>query len=223
MSKRLYALVVPVVVFLLLSLGARADVIFDTLGQPLYASDGVGQSGLNYPALAQGFGISSDRDYFLQNVVIGLNEVAGSGVSGGASADFTVSVYDNHGTDQNTGLLGAPGNLLTTLAGNSDPYAAGQYTYVPSGPFVLQAHKIYYIVSSSTSALGEYYWDLSSGTAPEATDHSGALYPGQGWYLSGPSDPQLMQVNADPVPEPGTMALLLMGLPMAGLLWRRRK
>ncbi len=211
-------LLVSSVLFLIAVQGASADVIFDTLGLPI----GGGPYPVNSTqSKCQGFDVGAGS-YWLNNVVLGMD----NGTSGVELTDFSVTLWDASGTDANGSGHSAPGNLLATLAGATDPYVAGNYTYTPTSAFLLDPNTTYYVVASTSNETANYLWNY---TADNPTVGSGWW----GYSVVEPADPwtmysynlNLMQVNADPagtVPEPGTMALLLMGLPV-GLLWRKRK
>lgn len=199
--------------------------IFDSLGQPPDTPVGFpNQAALqvyNLQEGCQGFLVGNDLSA-LNSVTLTLDE----GISGGSGA-LTVALYDSTGTDGFGVAPTAPGSLVTTLVGNSDPYAAGNYTYTPSSLTVLQPNTTYYVVLSTPNYPANYPWLYTTDAAPNVgSGWWGFVYDGSGWYMGnsaggGAYNPQLMDVNVE-TPEPGTLALLLMGLPL-GLLWRKRK
>ena len=165
---------------------------------------------------------------------IGSNEtIAQSFVTGGASGSFTLnsiqisalrigtpignfslSLYSNNG--------GIPGSLIGPLSG-PNPSAEMTYTYTASG-ISLAPQTTYWVAATGTapigSANGDYIWNYSSTLNYSAigdwsinstgNDFALSATGGQSWT---PFSGRIYQfaVNASPVPEPGTWALMLCG------------
>jgi hypothetical protein len=221
------------VLLLFASHGAWAITIFDSLGQPTPTPDPIPVPGgtanaaslqvYNTQEGCQEF-VTDNSTYFLKKVTIALDD----GVSGGLGA-FNLGIWDSSGTDFLGTGHGAPGVLLTTLVGSSDPFAGGDYAFTPTGLFTLQPDTSYFVVASTPAFPANYPWLFTTDNSPAIGSGWWGFdnYDGNGWYMGnvagqGAFNPQLMDVDADRVPEPGTMALLLTGLPI-GLLWRKRR
>ena len=129
---------------------------------------------------------------------------------------FVVSIYDDLG--------GVPGALLTDLAGEAAPNLAGQYTYTPSGPLLLNADTTYYAVASVIGGVDAYAWNWIGEAAPAVGSGVWGYNAGGGW-LTYPDYPMRMRVDAEELagasPEPGTG--LLMGVGLMGLVAVRRR
>jgi hypothetical protein len=201
-SKRLFYALAAVVC--LVANQSRADVVFDSLG------GGVADQVFINQIFAQSFVMPNSGD--LLSVV--LNMAARDG-SGGA---FSVSLYGNAVGD-------IPGTSFASLTGNTDPSAAGLYTYVPSGTVSLAQGSTYWVVGTSTADgfSGWYNWMHGNGNPSVGTEIGWAYNDSNGWLNMGTGSPMEMQVNA--VPEAAVMLTNGAVLLAVGLGWwyyRRR-
>jgi hypothetical protein len=130
------------------------------------------------------------------------------------ASNFSVSIYSD-----NSGQVGVSVGLLS---GNSDPETAGQYIYAASG-IVLNSTTTYWIVavcdSSSSNPLfppGGYIWPSTMSSNYVSED---------GWKIDNSGNPEFPTIlqfalNATPVPEPSTVAIV--GLGLIAVLRRRK-
>ena len=130
------------------------------------------------------------------------------------ASNFTVSIFNDN--------AGSLGTLLGLLAGNSDPNTPGEYSYTSAGLF-LASSSTYWIVAACDSSSpnppiappGGYTWQETI---------SQNIFTSDGWGVGVGNtgfNGAVFQfaVNATPVPEPSTCALL----GVAALLFLRRK
>lgn len=179
----------------------------------VYKSNLSGDSTGSYPVASDSWlatyfytGINPDG-YLLNSVQLAMLDGTGT------PASFAVSLHSD------VGLFGpAPGPSLAGLFGATDPQPAGTYTYLAPPNLLLLPSTGYHIVLSAGTALadGAYQWSTTS-TSP--------VDPGNYWvggYLGVSSDglpsgwrytrsyPQFA-LNATPIPEPSTLALVGLG------------
>lgn len=130
------------------------------------------------------------------------------------ASNFTVSIFNDN--------AGSPGNLLGLLDGNSDPRTSGEYGYTNPG-LILASSTTYWIVATCDSSSpnppimppGGYTWQETL---------SQNILTGGGWSAGIGNTGFIgaafqFAVNATPVPEPSTCALL----GVAAFLFLRRK
>ncbi len=145
---------------------------------------------------------------------------------GAEGGGFELSIYDDNAA--------APGSALgAALSGNASPVLGQEYTYTASG-ITLSASTTYWIVASNNSTTASYGWKLADEAATVtggwATPLSFSSRSGtDAWapYLTGIPPGSVQEalrysLNASPVPEPGSVGLLLVGAGAAFLLKRRR-
>ena len=177
--------------------GARAAVIFDTTSQEYTASVRAVS-----PA-AESFRTGSAASQLSEVMV----RMAAGTTSGG---NFYVQLFDATGTSH------APGALLTTLAGEANPFTAGNYTY--SGSYNLAANTDYWIKLGVSSGAGLY--NLWQGTLPTTgmTPYGRAVYWNSEWSVYGTANNLSMQISSlSAVPEPSEWAAMSLGV--LGVVW----
>jgi hypothetical protein len=133
--------------------------------------------------------------------------MAAGTTSGG---NFYVQLFDATGTSH------APGALLTTLAGEANPFTAGNYTY--SGSYNLAANTDYWIKLGVSSGAGLY--NLWQGTRPTTgtTPYGRAVYWQGAWEVYGDVNNLSMQISSlSAVPEPSEWAAMSFGV--LGIIW----
>lgn len=151
----------------------------------------------------------------LESIVLSMYSL-GQAEEGG----FNLSIYDNN--------VAAPGSALGALAGSASPVLTQEYTYTASG-ITLSASTTYWIVVSNNSMTTPYGWKLANEAATVtsgwATPLSFSSRQGANAWAEYPvAVPESLRysLNASPVPEPGSVGLLMMGAGAAFLLKRRR-
>jgi hypothetical protein len=145
------------------------------------------------------------------------------GTPSGSPFGFSVALYDAVG--------GIPGNNLGSLIGEA-PSTGGIFTYSTSGIAVLPGLHLVVVTAESPLALGAYDWSAGPGVGQGGgaigTDgwRIGHLYwastDGISWDYSRDKYFQ-MAIYATPVPEPGTMGLVALGLAALSFLWHRER
>ncbi len=154
--------------------------------------------------------------YDLNSIQLAMNDATGT------PNGFTVMLYSVAGGST------FPGTSLGTLSGSSNPSTAGIFTYtVPSN---LSRIISYFIVITAATpvASGAYEWSFSDMSSYNAADGWGIpsstpfLVRGSGGRWNPVSGTYFQfAINATPVPEPGLVALFVLG--GLSLLWLRRK
>jgi hypothetical protein len=181
--------------------GARAAVIFNT------PNDGYTASASAVAAAAESFRTGSAASQLSEVMV----RMAAGTTSGG---NFYVQLFDATGTSH------APGALLTTLAGEANPFTAGNYTY--SGSYNLAANTDYWIKLGVSSGAGMYSILKGSG-APGlptvgTTPYGRAEYWQGNWSVYGVANNLSMQISSlSAVPEPSEWAAMSFGV--LGIIW----
>jgi hypothetical protein len=151
------------------------------------------------------------------NIQLSLAELnlAAAQSSGG---NFFLRLYNNSGTN-------LPGSALETLVGNSNPAAAGIYSY--TGSTLLSANTKYWIVAGvSTGGGGNYQWRFELPANVEVGQSIGSIVSftqGQSWLVLNDGPPLLtFNMRVSGVPEPSGFVLTTVGLAI-GLGLRKRK
>lgn len=174
----------------------------------------------------------------------GPNMIGGEFVTGTASLGYTldsiaVLMSDDNGTPGGgfgvsvyTDNSGQPGTIVAMLAGNSDPAMAGTYTYTASGTTLFPLTS-YWVVETSLSANSDpntfYLWSTTQSTSFASSEgwsivtgaNEGSGDGGATWQQQASGETPMFSVAATAVPEPGEIALLVLGGAM-GALWRFR-
>jgi hypothetical protein len=194
----------------------KAELVLDTGSFSSFDNSFVG----NGRWVAQGFTTSAGL-WDLNSVTLVVQNVFGS-------VNFNVAIYGDS-------VSNTPGSLIATLSGNPSPAAdtAGNYTYSPVGTLSLTGSTSYWIVASTVpdNGGGYYVYQTSFGSTPVGawsipsdgidTSLDGGVTWGRAeevpvnWAVS---------INATPVPEPSTYALLVLAVAALGFhAWRRRR
>ena len=116
-------------------MGASAAVVFDNLNTP---------TGFKSPQVGGWYGESftvGGSNVTLSSVELNMD------TAGNSSGNFFVSLFSN-------GVGNVPSTLLESLAGTSNPAAAGTYTY--TGSSLLLANTTYWVVTGVSSGSGVY-------------------------------------------------------------------
>lgn len=170
-------------------------------------NDGSQTAGINSSSRTKGMGFAmpSGDGYYLDEIVLRLNVTS-------VNMQPIVEIF----TD-----AGGPGVSLTTLvAPGGYTLGIGDYSFVPSGDFILDADTSYWIVASNADDVNTYDWKASSpSVAPTGiATHIGATF---GTYPPQNNSSILVTyyMNGTPVPVPSSLALLGLG----GLALRRRR
>jgi hypothetical protein len=153
--------------------------------------------------------------YFLNSFQLAMMNASGD------PSGFSVMLYNNVGT-----AGPQPGSSLASLTGSSSPSTAGIYIYTPATDLMLSAMTSYYVVLTAGTpvANGAYEWsdagtfsyNLSGGWNTSPCERS---TDGSSWFYNWHIDP-VFAINASPVPEPSTAAVV--GLGLLALVLRRR-
>ena len=148
----------------------------------------------------------------------------------GAPSGFRVRLY----ADANNGSGPFPGSSLVTLTGSTDPSSSGLYTFSPSLTLTLSPGENYFVVVTSDSAVadGAYNWSRTASSTYQSSDNwrlisngNPLFSSGNGFWGSVPDGPNTylqFALTATPIPEPGTLGLLLVGAAFAGTRCLRR-
>jgi uncharacterized protein (TIGR03382 family) len=168
-------------------------------------NDGTQTAGINDGSRTKGMGFEmpGGDGYYLDDVLLRLN-------IGDTAVQPRIEIFSDVG--------GGPGASLTTLVNPSFSAGIGDYTFTPSGDFVLEALTTYWIVASSDSLTYDWMASSPSVTPTGEATHTRATF---GAYPPQNTSSILVTylINATPVPAPGAAALLSMG----GLLALRRR
>jgi hypothetical protein len=219
--------------------GARADIVFDTITNPI---DPTPQNlfGPNYP------GAGGDSFYFAQKFVTGAsgpNTITSLGLllaqdsEQPASGTYNVSIYTNDFFNNQV-----PGTFVANV-GTGDASLLPAIAFPPtfsavttfSGLNISLDPSTSYMVVVNPNNLGAnwmYWYRALNGYQnygnPESPQYAGdsyspttARYQFEAWQ-GGDASPFYMQINV--VPEPSTYAMALAGIACGGFsMWRRRK
>jgi hypothetical protein len=196
----------------------KAELVLDTTGDLSLTDQTFAGNDL---WVAQGFTTSAGL-WDLNSVTLVVENAFGS-------VNFIVAIYGDS-------VSNTPGSLIATLSGNPSPAAgaAGNYTYSPVGTLSLTGSTSYWIVASTDSKDGGGYfvyqtsfepappvgvWSIPSDANPISFDG------GISWNQPGEAPPNwAFSINATPVPEPSTYALLVLAAAALGFhAWRRRR
>ena len=197
------------------------SVIFDNLSANVSGDQTVGtQPGMPpfFPSrtylAAQSF-LTGSQNWTLASVTLPI-----AGQASLSHGGFTVHLYD-------TGMNGAPGTLLATLAGNSNPSVDDLFTY--TGTVDLAPNATYWVEAEVASGFdSRYYWPSSQNTptvgSAVAMSWDISTDNGETWAdTTGSWANLLMQVIATPTVVPEPSALAFIGLGSAALLIFRRR
>ena len=200
-----------------ITIHGRAAVVLSNLNDtPALASSGYEVNSGQW--LAEAFTTGSDSAaYDLDHISL----LIGNGDN--PSQPLAISIYTDSG--------GQPGAQVANglLSGFNFPSNAGTYSYapLPGSPVSLSASTNYWIVATSQASTAGYYtWSYTDSANATATGTwtipgTNSLYStdqGAGWTSTAGRDQ--FSITANPIPEPGTLALLCAGAWV--LLFRRR-
>jgi hypothetical protein len=127
--------------------------------------------------------------------------------NGSPTGSFSLSLYSNAGG-------GFPGSLLVNLSGDDTPIVAGQYDYIPSSSFTLEASTSYWVVAepitgtviwmttTDTSETGAPGWSLG-----DSFSQRQVIFGNDGGWVSA-TVPTQMAVFASAIPEASSWALM---------------
>ena len=181
--------------------GAWAAVIFNT------PNDGTYTSAFALVAQAESFRTGSAASQ-LSEVMLRMTTAEGVG------GNFYVQLFDATGTSH------TPGALLTTLAGEANPFTAGNYTY--TGSYNLAANTDYWIKLGVSSGSGHYRILKRSGAGYPptvgTTPYGSADYWQGNWTVYDTDNNLSMQISSlSAVPEPSEWAAISFGV--LGMVW----
>jgi hypothetical protein len=136
-------------------------------------------------------------------------------------ATLTVSLYGN--------ASGVPDQKIIDLTGPTNPTGPGSYNYYLATPKPLDPGTYWLVASAGKYNDTQYDWYEGTGT-PGSNNYVNTMWlrydkSGNpiGWEPSYLVTPAAFQINAAPVPEPETYAMLLVGLGMLGWIGRRAR
>lgn len=143
--------------------------------------------------------------------------------------DFTISIYEQVGTNPaDTALLDIAVGAATRVDSGSDLGSFDIYEYsVDVSPITLAANTTYYLSIVNNTALSTDNWFWSTSGTGSGEDLFFRTSPSDSWLVDGSGIGYELAFNLTndnqqhPVPEPATLSLLGMGI--AGLVFRRRK
>lgn len=170
--------------------------------------------------VAQAFSLGFANDpssNILNSIQLLMNDA--SGIPSG----FTVSVFSSANN-------GSPASLLGVLDGSTHPSTAGMYTYSTPGIIIFPGKTYFIVVTAMTSGLqGAYTWSAANtftqtgntGWIIEDVYYSSAN--GTSWTEHLRENVFQMAIYATPIPEPASLALLLVGMGLLGQLKKPRK
>ena len=170
---------------------SRAAAIFDTLGTTPDV-----QAQLKTDSYYADSFVVGAHNYQLTSVVLGLHETTHTG------GNLFVQLWDATGTGNR------PGSLVTTLSGEANPAATGDYTY--TGSASLAANTAYFVVVGVSSGSAQYFWDAAFTSNPNSLGYTLSTDGGSTWAALSSVGTGNMQINADlsPVPEPTEWAAI---------------
>ena len=191
------------------AIAAQASPVYDNLGSPQVGSDPL----FSYGPIANSFNTGANGS----GVLTGVSALLAN-FSGAVNGDLRISLHADGAN--------APGAELVSLGSLSSADIAlggfAAYSFAPVSAFVLAANTTYWIEIASASA-NDVFWSwsddlLALGVAGQA-NYSAALGFNQNSASFGPYQ---MAVE---VPEPGSVALMTLGLMLvsANSLRRRRR
>jgi len=138
------------------------------------------------------------------------------------SSDIRLSIQVNSGSNTPSGTIF--GALVAPTAGSG---GYEDFVFTPESAITLAGNTLYWLVITSTSASESFAWARSNGAEQTPT---GIATPGQqfisdngntGWH-EGNDGPHTFAIQGNSVPEPGTCALVGIGLGLAVWMGRRR-
>lgn len=201
--------ILTVALILPLQVLAQGTLFVSTLDEPPTGDAAVASDSW----IAQQFRVGSNpQGYTIESVQLLMRTPSG-GPEG-----FSVAVYNAYG--------GIPGSNLGNLTGEA-PSTSGVFTYSTSGIAVAPGAQHMVVVKADVPvALGAYYWSAGRGAIGTDGWVIGGLYhtstDGVSWDYSRDKFFQ-MAIYATPIPEPGAVALLALGLTGLCCRWHRRR
>ena len=193
--------------------------------QIVQAQEVVYLSNLGQPSVFFGLGVRSDEwqsagfntgsnpgGYALNSIQLAMNNARGT-----PSGSFTVMLYTSFESDPGFGI---PGSWLGSLDGSSDPSTSGIYAYTTAADLTLLPNTRYFIVL--TCEVNDFYeWEYSNTNFYNPSDSwrvtsSYWSFDGSSWGRNTGSFPQFA-INATAIPEPSTIALLVVSTPLLRL------
>jgi hypothetical protein len=185
---------------------ARADELFNNLGNVGFSADPTGDE---WGPLADSFSTGSTPFDFTSLTVI----LSGTASTGSTTANLLSdssntpgSILEEIGSISETGLSGAPGlfNLSTS--------------------FILAPDTTYWIELTSADNNTDWQWTLDPSGLGTAGQSIANFQGGGDWAVfSEANGPYQMEVAGTPIPEPGSLYLLLSGLLAIGVAGFRRR
>lgn len=204
-KKQAFCITLPLLAALGYAPISAASFLSDNLSvSPVYSQNAPGVTSTDW--YASSF-TTDDHSYTLQSVALLMAMTSGPGA---AQAAIFTDVSDQPGSQVDA--LISPGSYSNTLASTS--FTANGIT--------LAANTTYWVVLSASSGNFDWAWTDSNTGAGVGFTHtwSGSDDAGNSW-LTFHDSPQIMQVEANPIPAPAT--LWLFGIALAGMRLAERR
>lgn len=197
---------------------AQGEITYlSNLGQPSTGSNPVGSDSWIASEVITG---NNSGGYLLDSIQLEMADASGN------PSGFTIMIY-NSAADFDF----HPGNSLGTLNGSLNPASAGTYTYIAPSDFLLSPSTDYFIVLTSATPVtqfehpinGAYEWNFIGANLynPSGGWRAGGVWKssdGLSWAIN--SGAPQFAINATPIPEPSSLALVLLG---SGVLFYVRR